>query len=174
MFEVIIAIIEFFQLQDFFRVETLEEGSGRIIGWAFAWQEIQNYYFIGGGFGHDEHIMRPNYWWLSKLGHQGGVHNSYLSMWFDSGIVGLILYFIGLLNVIIKSMKNSYLILAFAISLFFNVAYESWLVGSLNPFTIMFLIILTIFAENLRGSDYKKNGGIMVEEETLTPEPAWK
>lgn len=30
-----------------FRVETLENGSGRIIAWQFAWQEIQNNLFLG-------------------------------------------------------------------------------------------------------------------------------
>ena len=35
------------------------------------------------------------------------------------------------------------------VSICFNITYESWIVGSLNPFTIMFLIILTIFVEHL-------------------------
>ncbi len=153
LFEVFIGIIEFFQLQQFFRVESLEEGSGRTIAWAFAWQEIQNYFFVGGGFGHDEHIMRPNYYWMAKLGHQGGVHNSYLSMWFDAGIVGLVLYMMALVSLVFKAMKKNYLVLAFAISVLFNITYESWLVASLNPFTVIFLIILTIFTSGITGQE---------------------
>lgn len=157
LFELFIGVIEFFNLQGYFRVDTIEEGSGRIIAWAFAWQEIQDYYFVGGGFGHDEHIMRPNYYWLSMEGHQGGVHNSYLSMWFDAGIVGLILYFGGFITIVFRVMKKNYIILAFAISILFNITYESWLVGSLNPFTILFLTVLTIFVSNLTGADYVEN-----------------
>jgi len=154
IFDLFIGIIEFFNLQDYFRIESIEEGSGRKIAWIFAWQEIQNYYFIGGGFGQDESVMRPNYYWLSKLGHQGGVHNSYLSMWFDVGIVGLVLYLVGFIGIIINAMRNNYLALAFGISILFNINYESWLVASLSPYAIMFLIILTILSANLTGSDY--------------------
>lgn len=148
-FEFFISIIEFFQLENFFRVESLEEGSGRKIAWVFAWDEIQKYFFVGGGFGHDEHIMRPNYAWLARLGHQGGVHNSYLSMWFDTGIVGVILYFAGFVRIVFASMRQNYLVLAFGVTILFNIVYESWIVGSLNPFTIIFLINLTIFSANL-------------------------
>ena len=167
-FDLFLGVVNFFQLQDFFRVESLEEGSGRVIAWAFAWQEIQHYFFLGGGFGHDESIMRPNYWWLSRLGHQGGVHNSYLSMWFDAGIIGLVVYLLTFISNVFRAMKNNYIVIAFAVSVLFNIMYESWLVGSLNPFTIVFLIILTIFTENLSGSDYVAE----VEETKLTEELA--
>lgn len=150
LFSVFIGIIEFFNLQGYFRVETIEEGSGRKIAWVFAWQEIQKYYFIGGGFGHDEHVMRPNYFWLSRLGHQGGVHNSYLSMWFDTGIVGVVAYFMAFVLQVFQSMKNSYLVIAFAVTVLFSITYESWLVASLNPFTILFLSLFTIFSGNLK------------------------
>lgn len=150
LFDLILLIIESLGLDSYFRVHTLEEGSGRKIAWVFAWQEIQNTFFIGGGFGHDENIMRANYSWLERKGHNGGVHNSYLSIWFDSGIVGLVFYFVGLLTGIFRSIKKSYISIAFLIAFLFNITYESWLVGSLNPFTILFIIILTIFIMELR------------------------
>jgi O-antigen ligase len=154
IFDLIIAVVEFFGLQGYFRVESIEEGSGRSIAWEFAWTQIQDYFFIGGGFGHDENIMRPNYAWLSRLGHSGGVHNSYLSMWLDAGIIGLVAYYGAILTIISKSIKNNYLILAFVTSIAFNIYFESWLVASLNPFTLIYLIILTIFISNLSGEDY--------------------
>lgn len=154
LFLVFVELVQFFGLENYFRINSIEEGSGRSIAWVFAWQEIQNFFFMGGGFGHDEHIMRPNYKWLSRLGHQGGVHNSYLSMWMDAGIVGLVAYFGGLFAVVSRAMKNSYLIIAFVSSVLFNIYFESWLVASLNPFTILYIIILTIFMSNLTGKDY--------------------
>lgn len=154
IFDTILQGVAFVGLEDYFRVDSLEEGSGRTIAWMFAWQQIQDYYFVGGGFGHDEHIMRPNYYWLKMEGHDGGVHNSYLSMWFDAGIIGVIFYFGAMAVVFFRSFRHSNIILAFFISILFNINYESWMVASLNPFTIMFLIILTIFAQNLRGSAY--------------------
>ncbi len=157
IFLVFIETIKFFQLDNYFRVDSLEEGSGRKIAWIFAWEIIrEKFFFIGGGFGNDENIMRPNYKWLSRQGHEGGVHNSYLSMWFDTGIIGVVSYFLGLIITLFKSMKKSYLPLAFLVSFLFNITYESWLVASLNPFTIILLIILTIFVQQYRGEDYQE------------------
>ena len=156
LFSLIIAVIEFVGLESYFRVNSIEEGSGRKIAWIFAWSEIQKYFFIGGGFGHDENVMRPNYYWLEREGHNGGVHNSYLSLWFDSGIIGLILYFFGFLYNLLKNMNGNYLVLAFIVSLCFNINYESWLVGSLNPFTILLLIILSIFVFQLSNKEDSK------------------
>lgn len=155
LFEVFVGIVSFFGLEGYFRIDSIEEGSGRIIAWAFIWKEIQHYYFIGGGFGHDENIIRPNYAMLSRMGHSGGVHNSYLSMWMDAGIVGLLAYFGAIFAVISKAMKKNSLIIAFVASIAFNIYFESWLVASLNPFTVIYLIILTIFANNLTGEDFE-------------------
>ncbi len=157
LFIVFIGVVEFFGLQSFFRIDSIEEGSGRAIAWVFAWEKLQDFFFVGGGFGHDEHIMRPNYKWLSRLGHSGGVHNSYLSLWMDAGIVGVVAYFGAIIAIIGKVMKKSHIIIAFVTSIAFNIYFESWLVASLNPFTIIYLIILTIFLSNLTGEDYVQN-----------------
>ncbi len=157
IFASFIELLKFFQLSHYFRVDSLEEGSGRKIAWIFAWEEVQKYFFVGGGFGHDENIMRPNYYWLKRKGHDGGVHNSYLSMWFDSGIIGVIFYYGALIKLVLKSTKFDYIGLAFLVSILFNSTYESWLVASLNPFTILFLIILTIFVQQFRGETYTES-----------------
>lgn len=165
LFKVFLGIIDFFNLEDYFRVDSIEEGSGRKVAWVFAWQQIQDYYFVGGGFGNDENIMRPNYYWLSKLGHQGGVHNSYLSMWFDVGLAGLIAYFTAFFSILFRAMKRHYISLAFGISILFNITYESWLVASLNPFSILFLTILSIFY--LESKNALQEPKAMTEEESL-------
>lgn len=154
LFYVFVGVVEFFGMQDYFRIDSIEEGSGRIIAWIFIWEKIQYYYFIGGGFGHDENIIRPSYKMLSYMGHSGGVHNSYLSMWMDAGIIGLLAYFGAIIAIITKTMKKNYVILAFISSIAFNIYFESWLVASLNPFTIIYLILITLFLGNFTGEDY--------------------
>jgi len=151
IFQGFLDLVSFVGLESYFRVDSLEAGSGRQIAWWFAWTQIQESFFLGGGFGHDENVMRPNYYWLSFRGHDGGVHNSYLSFWFDSGLIGVIFYYGALIRIYLKSFKLSPIVLAFAVSIFFNSTYESWMVASLNPFTILFLINLTIFGLNLKG-----------------------
>ncbi len=143
----IAAIVTFLGLQDYFRLHTLEEGSGRYFAWQFAWEKIQPYFFFGGGFATDETIMRSHYRYLERMGHQGGVHNSYLSMWFNVGIVGLLIYFRSFVLLFFKAAKLTRAGVAVLFATLFSITYESWLVGSLNPYTIMLLIIMTVISE---------------------------
>ena len=144
------AIITSLGLQDYLRVNTLEDGSGRYVAWQFAWDKINSggFFLFGGGFYNDEVIMGKNFQLLSRMGTQGGVHNTYLSFWLDIGIVGLLIFFRSLFLLFIKAWKHTPLAPAILFSILFSILYESWLVGSLNPYTILFLIILTIISED--------------------------
>jgi len=134
-------------VEDFFRLKTLEDGSGRYFAWQFAWEKIQDYIVFGGGFANDETIMRRHYDYLEKMGHQGGVHNSYLSMWFNFGLVGILIYFRSFFLLFIKASKQASMSLAAMFAILFSINYESWLVGSLNPYTIVLLMIMTVLSE---------------------------
>ncbi|HRD51399.1 MAG TPA: O-antigen ligase family protein [Flavobacteriales bacterium] len=134
-------------LQHYFRLETLEEGSGRYFAWEFAWGHIQDYFVFGGGFANDESIMRRYRLFLERQGHQGGVHNTYLSMWLNVGIVGLLLFLRSLFLLFFKASKLVPMSLAIMFSVFFSLMYESWLIGSLNPYTIVLLMVMTVVTE---------------------------
>ena len=141
-------IVKTLGLSGYFRLNTLSEGSGRFIAWAFAWEQVEKEtLFIGKGFGYDEYFMRPYYRVLSKLGHQGGVHNSFLSFWLDMGLVGLLIFLRSYLLMFIKAAKRNPLAFPVMFSLTFTAIFESWLVGSLNPFTIILVIIATLMIE---------------------------
>jgi O-antigen ligase len=137
-------------IEHYFRLETLTDGSGRYFAWQFAWDRINDggFFLMGGGFGNDEHVMRQNYEYLRSMGHHGGVHNSYLTLWFDLGIVGLIIYFRSFFLIFLKASKRVPIAFAVMFSVLFSIMYESWLAGSLNPFTILLLVILTVLTED--------------------------
>ncbi|MBL7983267.1 MAG: O-antigen ligase family protein [Flavobacteriales bacterium] len=141
------AIVEALGLEKYFRLRTLESGSGRYFAWEFAWIHIQDYFVLGGGFGNDEFIFRKHRFYLWRMNHQGGVHNSYLSFWLDVGIVGLLIYLRSFLLMFIKASKAVPMSLAVMFSTLFSIMYESWLVGSLNPFTIVLLTTMTLVTE---------------------------
>lgn len=141
------AIVIYFGLEEYFRLGTLKEGSGRYFAWEFAWQHIQRYFVFGGGFANDEFIMRSNREYLEKMGHQGGVHNTYLSMWLNVGIVGLLIYLRSLFLLFVKASKLVPMSLAVLFSVLFSIMYESWLIGSLNPYTIILIMIMTVVTE---------------------------
>ena len=134
-------------LQDYMRVETLEDGSGRYFAWRFAWEKIQDFFLMGGGFANDEYIMRQHYPYLRSMGHHGGVHNSYLTMWFNMGLIGVLIYFRSFILIFIKSSKKVKVAFPIMFSVMFSILYESWINGSLNPFTITLLISMTMISE---------------------------
>jgi len=143
----IVEIIVYFDLQDYFRVETLEEGSGRFLAWQFAWENIQDYFLLGRGFSYDLYLMQSNFDWLSRLGHEGGVHNSYLILWLNTGLIGLVLYFRSFFLLFFRGAKLNPIAVPAMIALLFSVFFEPWMAASLNPYTIVLLVIMTIVSE---------------------------
>ncbi|MBP8822537.1 MAG: O-antigen ligase family protein [Flavobacteriales bacterium] len=143
------AIINALGLHDYLRVDTISDGSGRYVAWQYAWQQIneQGVFLFGAGFEHENVVMQRAKMLLSSLGHQGGAHNSYLVFWLNTGIVGLLLFLRSLFLVFIKAGKNTPIALAVLFSVLFSILYESWLAGSLNPYTILLLVILTVMSE---------------------------
>jgi hypothetical protein len=106
---------------------------------------------------------------LERMGHQGGVHNSYLSMWLNVGIVGLVIYLRSFLLLFFKSSKLAPISLAIMFSVLFSIMYESWLVGSLNPYTIVLLMIMTMVSEEeIAGAERYTSEEEAVEQEEGT------
>jgi len=145
----LVPIVQGLGLSDYFRVETLEDASGRYIAWEFAWESIQENYWLGRGFSFDEWLMRENQDFLNDLGHQGGVHNTYLIIWLNTGIIGLLLFLRGYLILAIKGTKNSAMSFPLLWMVLFSIMLEPWLAASLNPFTILFLFGLVILTNPL-------------------------
>jgi O-antigen ligase len=156
------AILTALGLHNYFRVDTIADGSGRYFAWNFAWNKIneEGFFLFGGGFGNDEYIMRQHYPYLRSQGHHGGVHNSYLTMWFNTGIIGVLLFFRSYMLIFLKAVKYAPYAFAIMFSTMFSVLYESWLTGSLNPFTIILLSIITVLSEeeivNWRGTETER------------------
>ena len=142
------AIVNSLGLGEYFRVQTIEEGSGRYIAWAFAWKQIQHNFFIGRGFAYNEFYMRQHYGALLKLNHQGGVHNSFLTFWFDQGLVGLLIYLRSYILLFIKAAKKTKYAFPAMFAISFTAFFESWLVGSLSAFAFMGVFIFTILTSD--------------------------
>lgn len=140
-------IISALGLAEYFRLETLEEGSGRLLAWQFAWQNIQDYLLLGRGFGYDLSLMRSNYDWLNRAGHEGGVHNTYLIIWLNSGLIGLVAFFRSFFLAFIKASKLTKYAFPAMIGIMLSITFEPWLAASLNPYTIIFLTTLTVITE---------------------------
>lgn len=144
----LVSTVQFFGLGESLRIDNVFEGSGRIVVWRFAWMNIQEYYLLGRGWGYDLSLIDANRLSLSKQGHEGGVHNTYLIMWLNSGLIGLIAFFRGFFTAFIGASKNSKFAFPFMFAVLTSISFEPWLAASLNPYTTMFLVLLTLMIED--------------------------
>lgn len=136
--------IKYLNIDNFIRINTFENASGRYIAWSYLFNQfnIENI-FIGNGIGSTEILFNNKYSFLSKLGHEGNAHNSFLTIWYDTGFFGL-LSFIAFISNNFIFFKNFNKNIPIFFGIFLSAFFESWLSASLNPFTILFLIILVL------------------------------
>ena len=144
----ITAVVVSLGLENLFRINTLEDGSGRYIAWDFAWKQIQHHFFIGKGFAYNEFYMRQYYHELQRMGHQGGIHNSFLTFWMDQGLIGLLIYLRSYILIFMKASKISKFAFPIMFAIVFSAMFESWLVGSLSAFAFLGIFIFTIISED--------------------------
>ncbi len=136
-------------LGEYLRAQTLENGSGRLVAVKYAWEQIQINPVIGKGFGYSE------YWFhleeveliLNALDHQGNTHNSYLTVLMDTGFIGFFAYLFAWGSFVAKAIKTSPYGFPVLIIVLFSTNVEAWLAASLNPFTIVLVIILTLLTD---------------------------
>ena len=136
------AILNSLGLGSYLRTDHLDDGSGRLIAWAFAWDTITKNHLMlfGYGFNYEVWLFYENRYWLSSLGHQGGVHSTYLALWLNTGLVGLILYMVGFFRTFFKVLPTNYLTIPCMFTILFSITFEAWFQASLNPFTIVALL----------------------------------
>ena len=157
------AILTKFGLGQYFRVKSLDDGSGRYIAWAFAWKHIQQNYFVGKGFAYNEYYMRQHYAQLEKLGHQGGIHNSFLTFWMDQGLIGLILYLRSFFIMFLRAAHNTKFAFPIMFSVAFTAFFESWLVGSLSAFAFLAMLIFTLISSDEINPNIKDENNLQLD-----------
>jgi len=145
-----------FGLEDYFRLKDIEKGSGRLIAWAFGWQVIQEQsFFLGKGFNFTSYNFDLNLERLALLGHQGNAHNSYITFWIDTGLIGLLLFMYGFVNSFLRANKFTKLALPAMFTFGFSMFFESWFCAALNPYIIQVIFII-VLAQLPRIADIEK------------------
>ena len=156
---------------EFFRLDTLDMASGRIYVWEAAWLEIQQKgFWAGEGFAYAEEVR-----WMGKyyevipdlVLHQGNIHNSYLTFWMNIGLIGVLLFFVPLIGYFIKAMFKTHFAFPLMVSIGFLAFFESWLTASLNSWSIIFYITLTLV---LQGKDFTPaQKGVPIQSKRAVP-----
>jgi len=167
------SIVQSLGLQEFLRVDSLDSASGRFIAWNFAWENIQDQFFVGRGYNYTEFLFGKNYQMLSRMGHLGNAHNSFLTFWLDTGLIGLVLFLIPFVLLFVRAAKVSNASVPAMYAILFSAMFESWLIGSLNPFTICMLTILTVMESPLADSE-ELTAGAEENEPTVLAEAVYE
>ena len=139
-------IIENLGLDQYLRVDSIRDASGRTEVWPVAWEEIKNNPVFGRGIMYDNYFIN-NYVKLN-IGdnisrHWAAVWSSYFSLLLDVGIIGSLLY-----AHFYKKMYNKALFknqaIAFILLCCLSGITESWMAASMNPFTPMMFLYWAI------------------------------
>ncbi len=147
----IVILIQYLGLDQYLRLDTLLNASGRTEVWQVAWLEAKKSLWLGNGMMYDNSFIinyghkylgpsRARYWW--------GIWNSYLSLLLNVGIAGMIAY-----AYFIKEMYKRAVIkdlaFAFLIMVLFSAITESWLAASMNAFTPMFFLYWAVQTQTI-------------------------
>lgn len=132
-------------LDEYLRVDSITTGTGRFLAWGIGWSYILQSPLFGGGFAFEELTFFQLRDFFVTTEHQGGMHNSYLTLIMNTGFVGFAL-FLGFLIVVLSRVKPAYLGLPFLITSLLSANFESWLAASLNAFTIHFFLIVMLLS----------------------------
>jgi O-antigen ligase len=136
-------------LQESLRTETLEQGSGRTVAWEFAWETIKESPILGKGISFDEYLMNKpeNKLMLTRAGHEGGVHNTYLILWLNTGLIGVLFFFRAFIGTFLRAAKLTKVAIPVMLTVMFSVTFEPWLASSLNPYMSVFLVVFTMISQ---------------------------
>lgn len=147
MMTVLFEIIRYLGLGSFLRVDTLATGSGRLVAWSFGWQYVKQHLWFGRGFAFTSYLYAIHQSQVAILGSQGNAHNSYLTIWLNTGLIGLITFVAGWFSYFRRAARNSYLAYPLMFVILFSSFIESWLSASLNPYTLQLLMMLALLTD---------------------------
>lgn len=130
-------------LSEKFRLENAKDGGGRFIAWNIATSHMNETIIIGKGIDYDVHLFKDYLEYFLAMGHEGNVHNSFITLILTVGglgLFGVLLYY----GKLISNMQNKKYAFSLVVACSFSAFFESWLSGSLNPYLIIFLTAIII------------------------------
>lgn len=148
-------IAEMLGLAKYLRVDSLREGTGRFWAWGIGIEKIKETWLIGRGFAYETWYFRSIRDFLNDHGHEGNMHNSFLTFIMNNGVIGFSFFFIFLLAVFRKMRVKKFAIPLLVTGLI-SAMFESWLNSSLNAFNIIFLLCVITLINYNRIKSYRK------------------
>lgn len=168
---------------EFVRMDSLPDGSGRTEAWNETLRFIRQRPWLGYGFGTEDHIFAK--FVVRFREHSGAyVHNSYLGLVSQLGIIGALLFFVPLLGFVAKHIVRVMqsgatrvfsLRLAVVSSIMSGLIYsffESWIYTIGNAFSFLFWVLVMILysIDKNETADIQNSGSSELVPLTQNPE----
>ena len=121
------------------RVESLQQGGGRILAWEHALEQIQLYPWLGAGGAAEERYFNGNYSFFANQNHQGLSHNSWLAFAMNFGIPATLVLFWLLLSRLGLTRRSLFIV--GALPLIFSFTVEGWLTAPMSASSPMLFFV---------------------------------
>ncbi|MEY8343898.1 O-antigen ligase family protein [Niallia circulans] len=131
--------------------------SGREYAWRYFIEKGNEFPIFGRGFGASE-ILYPNHPYKGFL----APHNEYVRFYLETGIVGLLLFFIILFMILLSVSKNiykEYQFLLFPISLIISFAFYTYFDNTITTpqFIVPFLFLIKAISDAIKFNKYHRS-----------------
>ncbi len=136
--------------------EDVTSGRGQVWNFLFTvgrFSKIEEWIWLGKGFYYDSYFFFKLFT-TYHLPHQfAGVFSGIMALIMNHGLIGIVIFFITHI-ICYRRIKLNAFILPLFILMFFSSIFESWIVSSLNAFSLMFYAIVAIGQTDM--SDFQR------------------
>jgi len=128
------------------RFETLADAGGRLSSWKWGILQIKEHPFIGAGLKYDQTLYQTKISAFIRNNYRGmnASYSGILALILDTGIIGFIFFNIFIFYSFYQFIDRT-IIVPLLITFNISITFESWIVATLNPYTILFFLQITLY-----------------------------
>jgi hypothetical protein len=128
------------------RLSSLESAGGRLAAWEWGYQQVPKNLYFGRGLLYNSYAYTSHFSSKFRQNNRGfnAAFSGILSLLLDTGVVGTLAFSIFIILSFSK-FEDKKLVIPLLLSLVLSWTFESWIMASLNPFTILLFIQIIIF-----------------------------
>jgi hypothetical protein len=128
------------------RLDSLESAGGRLEAWKWGYQQVPKKLYFGRGLLYDSYVYDANFSVSFRSKHRGfnAAFSTVLALLLDAGIVGTTAFLL-FIFLSFSKFKDKKIVIPLFLIMLLSWVFESWIVATLNPFTILFFIQILVF-----------------------------
>lgn len=128
------------------RLSTLESAGGRLDAWRWGYQQVPKHLYFGRGLLYDTNIYQINFPESFRRVNRGfnAAFSGVLGLLLDSGVVGTVA-FVFFIFMSFSKFQDKKIVIPLFLAMLLSWIFESWILATLNPFTIIFFIQILVF-----------------------------